>query len=180
MCAASAHATLIRSEPADGAVLDEAPQRLVLTFNEPVSPLVLRLIAADGTATPLDRVTLADQTVTVDLPPALGDGSYVASWRVVSADGHPIGGSVVFSVGVAGAAATRPPDAAPDRPLEAAIVIVRTLVYAGLFMVSAGCSSPPSSPRRRRRRCGRWWPPSPSRRWRCSSRSASRASMRSA
>ena len=136
--AASAHATLVRSEPADGAILDQAPQRLVLTFNEPVSPLVLRLIAADGTATPLDGVTLADQTVTVDLPPALGDGGYVASWRVVSGDGHPIGGSVVFSVGDAGAAAARPADDAPDRPLEAAIVVVRTLVYAGLFVGVGG------------------------------------------
>jgi copper transport protein len=135
--AASAHATLIRSEPADGAILDESPRRLVLTFNEPVSPLVLRLVAADGTATPLEGATLADQTLTVELP-ALADGGYVASWRVVSSDGHPIGGSVVFSVGAGGAPAIRPADDAPDRPLEAAIVIVRTLVYAGLFVGVGG------------------------------------------
>lgn len=136
--AASAHATLIRSEPADGAVLASAPERLVLTFNEPVAPLVLRLIAADGTATPLAAFTLTDQTVTVDLPPALADGGYAASWRVVSGDGHPIGGSVVFSVGAGGPAAARPADDAPNRPLEAAIVVVRTLVYAGLFIGVGG------------------------------------------
>jgi len=136
--AASAHATLVRSEPADGAVLARAPARLVLTFNEPVAPLVLRLIAADGTATPLEGSTLSDQTVTVDLPPGLADGGYVASWRVVSGDGHPIGGSVVFTVGEGGAGAARPADDAPDRPLEATIVTVRTLVYAGLFVGIGG------------------------------------------
>ncbi len=136
--AASAHATLVRSEPADGAVLAAAPERLVLTFNEPVAPLVLRLIAADGTATTLAGATLTDQTVTVDLPPGLADGGYVASWRVVSGDGHPIGGSVVFSVGAGGLAAARPADDAPDRPLEAAILVVRTLVYAGLFIGIGG------------------------------------------
>jgi len=43
-----AHATLIATDPADGAVLTTAPERLTLTFNEPVTPLVLRLVAPDG------------------------------------------------------------------------------------------------------------------------------------
>jgi len=43
--AAHAHASLIRSEPADGAVVAQQPPELKLTFNEPVSPLG----AASGT-----------------------------------------------------------------------------------------------------------------------------------
>jgi len=38
--AALGHAALVGSDPADGALLPDAPSRFVLTFNEPVSPLV--------------------------------------------------------------------------------------------------------------------------------------------
>jgi copper transport protein len=45
---AFAHASLVRAEPADGAVVAEPPASLKLTFNEPVSPLVMRIIGPDG------------------------------------------------------------------------------------------------------------------------------------
>jgi copper transport protein len=35
----------------------------------------------------------------VPLEPDLAEGTYVGTWRVVSADGHPISGSVLFAVG---------------------------------------------------------------------------------
>jgi copper transport protein len=57
--AAGAHATLGRSDPADGAVLAHRARRLVLVFNEPVSPLVLRLVGSDGKSVPLTDVTAA-------------------------------------------------------------------------------------------------------------------------
>src|SRR5262245_41873592 len=41
---ALAHASLITSMPEDGGVLHAAPTRYQLTFNEPVSPLALRLV----------------------------------------------------------------------------------------------------------------------------------------
>ena len=45
---AYAHASLVKASPADGAVVPVAPAVLSLTFNEPVSPLVIRLIGPDG------------------------------------------------------------------------------------------------------------------------------------
>jgi CopC domain len=35
----------------------------------------------------------------VDLPGGLSRGTHLVSWRVVSADGHPVGGALTFSVG---------------------------------------------------------------------------------
>ena len=139
--AASAHATLVRSEPADGAVLAAAPDGLVLVFNEPVSPLVLRLVGADGESVPLDDVAVSQETVTVGLPAGLGDGGWVVSWRVVSGDGHPIGGSVVFSVGTGGAGSAVRPVAGDDEtgwPLRTAIAATRALIYVGLFVGIGG------------------------------------------
>ena len=94
---ALAHASLVRAEPADGAVLAQPPAVLKLIFNEPVSPLVMRLIGPSGEViTP--AVAAENSTVTLT-PPPLRQGTHVLSWRVVSADGHPVGGALVFSVG---------------------------------------------------------------------------------
>src|SRR5690606_13455763 len=48
---AAAHAVLLESVPADGAALATAPAAIVLRFNEPVAPVLLRLLGPDGTTT---------------------------------------------------------------------------------------------------------------------------------
>src|SRR5205814_6945443 len=60
--AALAHAALVRAEPADGAVVAQPPASLKLTFNEPVSPLVMRLVGPNGEVMAPTSVT-ADNTV---------------------------------------------------------------------------------------------------------------------
>ncbi len=134
--AAFAHAGLVRSEPADGAVLEQAPAELALTFSETVVPLALRLIRPDGSGIELPDPAIAGNRLRIALPGGLGAGSHVLSWRVVSQDGHPVAGSVLFSIG----AASAPPAAAEaaDRPVQAAIWLSRVLVYLGLFFGVGG------------------------------------------
>lgn len=96
---ALAHASLIGSDPRDGAVVMAAPGRVTLTFNEPVSALLLRVIVPDGQSRDLAGVAVDGNVLQVSLPPGLGRGTHLLSWRVVSADGHPVGGSLVFSIG---------------------------------------------------------------------------------
>ena len=130
---AQAHASLVRSEPADGAVLAKQPDRLQLVFSEPVSPLVMNLVGPTGESMRLDRYHLHDGTLVIEPPGDLAQGSYALSWRVTSADGHPIGGSVVFSVGspspsVPGAVATGSDGLWPF------IWAARIALYVGLFL----------------------------------------------
>jgi copper transport protein len=97
---AAAHATLVGSDPAEGAVLAAAPEEAVLTFDETVSlpPDGVQVFDAEGE--PVDASAAArDAEVTVDLPDEMPEGTYVVAWRVVSADGHPVAGSLAFSVG---------------------------------------------------------------------------------
>lgn len=131
--AARAHASLVQSEPAENAVLGTAPGSFRLSFNEPVSPLVLRLIRPDGSAVTLTDARLEDATLVVAAPPGLGPGTHVLSWRVVSEDGHPVGGSLVFSIGAPGAGPPQAADTA-DRPVQAAIWLVRIALYAALLL----------------------------------------------
>ncbi|WP_245319423.1 copper resistance CopC/CopD family protein [Mesorhizobium temperatum] len=133
---AFAHAALVTTEPADGAVLAQSPAQLSLTFSEPVSPLVLTLVRPDGTAIPLTSFRLNGQTIEIDNPQTLGSGTHVLSWRVISADGHPVGGSVLFSIGAPSAAPAV--SEAVDRGLRSAIWIGKVFLYVGLFLGVGG------------------------------------------
>lgn len=133
---AFAHAALIKADPADGAVLAQTPTQFSLTFSEPVSPLVLTLVRPDGTPVALTSFRLDDQMVEIDNPQKLGPGTHVLSWRVISADGHPVGGSVLFSVG----APSQAPAVAEavDMDLRSAIWTGKVLLYIGLFLGVGG------------------------------------------
>lgn len=133
---AFAHAALISAEPADNAILTESPARFALTFNEPVSPLKLTLVRPDGTPVWLSDFHVDGGTVSIEVPGRLGQGTHVLGWRVVSADGHPVAGSLLFSVGAPSAA---PAASEPiDWPLDIAIWAGKVALYAGLFLGIGG------------------------------------------
>ncbi len=100
---AAAHAELIETRPADGEQLDTPPDQLYLRFNETVDILDDSLEVFDSSGAQLDlagaeHVDGDGTTLGTDLPP-LDDGAYVVTWRVGSADSHPIQGAFTFRVG---------------------------------------------------------------------------------
>ena len=106
---ADAHAELLSTEPAAGEHLATAPDQVVLHFSEAVNlgdDLVRVLDSAGDEVDAGDPVHLNGERSSVALPlPSLDDGGYVVSWRVISSDGHPVGGAFTFRVGDASAAA---------------------------------------------------------------------------
>ena len=112
---AQAHARLLRSEPFAGARLTEAPREIRIFLSEPVglqfSTIKLfdraRLEQPIGT---LRNVGGDETAVQADVPRGLAPGSYIVTWRVVSAvDGHLTTGSFMFRVvGTDGAASDEP------------------------------------------------------------------------
>jgi copper transport protein len=149
--AAHGHASLIGTEPSDRMVVAQAPSALTLTFNEPVSPLVLRLAQPDGVVVDLKGVAARGAVVTVTMPSELQRGTHLLSWRVISADGHPVGGALTFSVGKPSAAPTARASET-DKRLRAAIWFARLVLYVGLFVGVGGAFyicwiavSPPSA-----------------------------------
>jgi len=128
--AAWAHASLVATEPADGSVLAAAPKTVQLRFNEPVTPAVISLIDTAGRTRDGVAVSAVDQTVTLKLPDGLPRGTQVVSYRVVSADGHPVAGSLMFSIGAATSATTAP---VGGNSVAVLIWLTRIGVYLGLF-----------------------------------------------
>lgn len=101
-----AHAVLQSTSPAAESISAVAPERIQLTFNEPVQLLGLRLIDATGQdASPTAAPDVQDGHVSWLLPDRLPEGRYLVSWRVSSLDGHIIGGTFTFAVGAASGAA---------------------------------------------------------------------------
>src|SRR5690606_17204999 len=134
---ALAHASLNSTLPTDGSIVGEAPDRYLLTFSEPVSPLTLQLLRPDGVALALERFAVKAGTVEIEAPADLERGTHVLSWRVVSADGHPIGGSVIFSIGEASAG----PPAAEERidwAVRFWLWLDKVALYVGLFIGVGG------------------------------------------
>jgi copper transport protein len=133
---ASAHAELERTSPADGARLDRAPAEVVLTFSEPVSLLdgAIRLLRPDGRLVPTAEPVTDGSSVRWRMPTALPDGGYVVSWRVVSDDGHPVGGAFSFGVGAAAPRVTGSGVLPPEPPWP--VVLVRLLGYLGFALVA--------------------------------------------
>ena len=134
---AFAHASLVSAKPADGSVILVAPEFFALTFNEPTSPLALELVRPDGSRIALDQFVLRGATLDIEAPGDLGNGTYVLSWRVTSEDGHPVGGSTVFSIGAPSDHGAVPEDMI-DWPLRAAIWIAKLALYVGLFVGIGG------------------------------------------
>jgi copper transport protein len=96
---AMAHAHLEQSEPADGAVIPVAPAQIVLHFSEAAQLTALSL-QQQGQSTvrklgPLSR----DPATRISVPsPPLEPGGYELRYRVISADGHVMAGSVHFTI----------------------------------------------------------------------------------
>jgi copper transport protein len=99
-----AHAQLVASSPAAGAILPESPAEIRLVFSEPLEEQVtsLDLASLDGTSI-LERageIDPQDPHALVVAPPELDDGIYSITWRSLSAaDGHSSEGFLHFGVG---------------------------------------------------------------------------------
>jgi copper transport protein len=102
---ALAHATVVTSDPGNGTRLKAAPNTVTITFDESVGlGSVGYLHVTDQSGKRVDARAAyhphGDGTkVSDDLTAGLGDGTYTESYRVVSADSHPIAGTIRFVVG---------------------------------------------------------------------------------
>jgi len=134
---AFAHASLISAEPGDGSVLTEQPRAVQLRFNESVAPAVASLIDAAGKAHDV-AMRVVGQSVEIVLPERLPRGTQVLSFRVVSQDGHPVPGSLVFSIGAVTGNAAQAGVEGISVVVAGLIWLARIGVYLGLFVGVGG------------------------------------------
>ena len=99
---ASAHNTLVSSDPADGAELAVAPAQITWVFDMavPLETMTVTLIDATGARSELSGSIhgAAGDTEVVTPLPTLLPGPVSVRWRLVGPDGHPITGRVDFTI----------------------------------------------------------------------------------
>jgi copper transport protein len=134
---ANAHASLHLSEPPDGSVIAAAPASIKLHFSEPVAPMRLTMTTPDGSSIGLERFVVDGGVVEIRPPEGLAKGTYLVSWRVVSEDGHPVAGTVVFSIGQPQTASVGRQDVV-DQNVRAGLWLGRVCLYAGLLLGVGG------------------------------------------
>ncbi|MBS2539949.1 copper resistance protein CopC/CopD [Catenulispora sp. NF23] len=141
---AFAHATVVATTPGDGQTVASAPHQVSVTFDEPVALQfgALRVFSPTGArvdeGSPAHPAGHADE-VAVDLASGLKPGTYTTSWRVISADSHPVQGAFTFNIGQASASAVNSATLHPagSKAVGALYAVARFVAYAA-FAVLVG------------------------------------------
>jgi copper transport protein len=99
----SAHAVLLSETPRASSTVRDAPSELQLTFSENVEVSFGSIAVFNEKGERVDigaprQLSSPAHTVAAKLP-HLGVGAYVVTWRVISADAHPVHGGYTFTVG---------------------------------------------------------------------------------
>ncbi|MCP4893872.1 MAG: hypothetical protein GY911_08680 [Actinomycetales bacterium] len=115
---ASAHADLQVSTPEDGESLEIAPEEIRLTFSEELFEELVEISILDATGDLYSTIEVGQTPppgtdVIFPWPTQAPPGEYSIAYRVVSADGHPVTGTISFSY-AATAPEPSPSDTAPE------------------------------------------------------------------
>lgn len=135
--AASAHATLTKTEPQFGTRVERSPKLVRLHFDQSVDvlPNAIRVYDANGRLVSGRTLLSADER-TIDAPVSrLPRGGYTVRWRAVSADGHVVSGVYTFGVRVRPPPATEAFGAGGPTTSEH---LVRWLYFLALGLLAGG------------------------------------------
>ena len=147
---AAAHALLIRSVPAVNGTVARSPQRILLSFTEPVDPTLSHAQVVDTQgrpvpgASPSQAVAGNSEQLRILLSRPLPRGVYTVDWQTVSAlDGHYVDGAFAFGVGVANVGSVAPfgKYLSTSPWLSGTAAAGRWMLWAGLvLLVGAACT----------------------------------------
>lgn len=138
----SAHSYVQQSVPAQNEVLDKAPDKITLLFNESIQPAYYQIVLMDSSGQKIDGVKAVIDSknaalLEANIPVKLADDIYNISWKAVSGDGHPVEGGIVFQVGDgAGKKMSDAPTTLPDsKSVNPLLIVMRWLQYTGQSLV---------------------------------------------
>jgi copper transport protein len=135
---ASAHASLVSSDPPANQIVAQAPTQVTLTFTESIGLVngKVTVTAPDNTRADQGQPRVDGDRVIIPLRPNGKHGTYLVSYRIVSADSHPVGGAFTFSVVTTSTPPTSTVGSVATSPVISVLFpIARWLGYAGLVLL---------------------------------------------
>ena len=135
--AASAHATLTKTEPVFGKRIERSPSLVRLYFDQSVDvlPNAIRVYSTKGRLLSGKTRASADKRTIAAPVSRLSRGGYTVRWRAVSADGHVVSGVFTFGVRMAAPPATEAFGAGGPTTAEH---LVRWLYFVALALLAGG------------------------------------------
>ncbi len=144
---AAAHAVLIGSDPADGAVLPVAPSVVTLTFDDAVKNFepILTVTGPDGNQYQTGAATVDGAKLSTTVGPLPVAGDYAIAYRVVSNDGHPVQGQIHFALAPSGVTGSASPPATTAGPINTSPINTSPINTTSAPTVSTGSDPAESS-----------------------------------
>ncbi|MFV2099923.1 copper resistance CopC/CopD family protein [Micromonospora sp. LOL_024] len=132
----AAHAVVVATTPQRDEVLGYAPREVLVTFSETIGvvPGRVQVLAPDGKRISIGEPEVRNRTMRIALRPADRPlGTYLVSYRVISADSHPVAGSFTFAAGAPSATPPTPPTES-ENPAGALVPTAKYVGYLGLVL----------------------------------------------
>jgi copper transport protein len=140
---AYAHAILQSSTPSNNSVTRTSPSSVSLQFNEAVETAFgsIRVYDCGGGRVDSGKIIRPGKSsVAVRIDRRLAKGTYTVTWRVISADSHPVAGAFVFNVkkATAGGSCKQVFGAKTPGTVDALFKFMRALDFALILAVVGG------------------------------------------
>jgi copper transport protein len=142
---AFAHAILQESTPSNNSVVRTSPPQVSLRFNETVETAFgsIRVYDCGGGRVDSGKIVRPSKdSVAVKIDRRLARGTYTVTWRVISADSHPVAGAFVFNVKKAtpGGSCKQVFGATTPSTIDALFKFMRALDFALILLVVGGAA----------------------------------------
>ncbi|MFT8312326.1 MAG: copper resistance protein CopC [Sporolactobacillus sp.] len=134
----SAHAYVIKSNPAQNEQASANLKTVSIQFSEEIQQifLTLQILDKDGHRVDTNQAHIDKKNPVVlvnNVKKKLAVGYYTIKWKVISADGHAVNGTIGFKVGQPANSSTVPQTDKTGNDLPGADnLVIRWLIYGGL------------------------------------------------
>ncbi|ULT59274.1 copper resistance protein CopC [Neobacillus drentensis] len=131
---ASAHAYILKSTPYENEIIQEAPKKVSIEFDEKIQTSFHSIEVFDSSGKRVDQknggVNAENPSIIeCNLDKNLPNGTYSIQWRVVSSDGHPVQGVIPFQIGNGGAQDSSNDHESKGYSPKFDLIIIRWLQY---------------------------------------------------
>lgn len=99
---ASAHAAVVSTYPSNGSTVPEVPSAVIVTLSDDLESLGSGAEVTGPAGSIPTTVSVLGHDLIIPLPDTAPAGAYQVDWRVTSADGHPVSGTLSFTAENAG------------------------------------------------------------------------------
>lgn len=94
------HATIVKTEPANGQQVENPPNEIIIHYSEGVQLAEISVFDSNGNKiSQRPQIDSTDNRIVKILLQEIGDGVYTVSWKVLSVDGHITNDNFFFIIG---------------------------------------------------------------------------------